>query len=256
MMLLNKYGATDLFLTCFMLSLAALAFSCMLKRKDIGRENTKVGSGKNFFIDFKILIPSINGFLQAFVMGALYAFLPLYAVQHEIRNPGHFFSAVAATVVCGRILGGRVIELFKRETIITMCMSASMAAFILLAVSNSLLLLTIVGIIWGLGAAFIYPACMAYSFDYAGSSDGAAVGTFMAVADLGLALGPMVAGVMIPHTGYTGMFLCLGLTCLINVTYFEFYVRKRSRTRLEAPQDRKRCAVKEIREKDGIANIM
>ena len=45
--------------------------------------------------------------------------------------------------------------------------------------------------------------------------------------DLGMTLGPMVMGIIIPFTGYRMMFLCLALICLINVIYFQFYVRKK-----------------------------
>jgi MFS family permease len=68
---------------------------------------------------------------------------------------------------------------------------------------------------------------MAYAFEYAGSSAGTAVGTFRTLMDLGLALGPMIMGAIIPVTGYRGMFLCLALVTLISLAYFQFYVRKR-----------------------------
>ena len=85
----------------------------------------------------------------------------------------------------------------------------------------------LVGLLWGTGSAFFYPTSMAYAFDYADSSGGPAVGTFRALSDLGVALGPAVMGMIIPLTGYRTMFLCLALICLINLSYFQFYVRKR-----------------------------
>jgi hypothetical protein len=45
--------------------------------------------------------------------------------------------------------------------------------------------------------------------------------------DLGTALGPTVIGIIIPFTGYPRMFLCLAFIYLINLCYFQFYVRKR-----------------------------
>ncbi len=45
--------------------------------------------------------------------------------------------------------------------------------------------------------------------------------------DLGLALGPVAVGFILPFTGYRVMFLCLALTCLINLSYFQFYLRKK-----------------------------
>jgi len=68
---------------------------------------------------------------------------------------------------------------------------------------------------------------MAYQLDYAGSSSGTAVGTFRALSDLGLALGPVLMGIIIPIAGYKAMFLCLAFISLINLSYFQFYVRKK-----------------------------
>ena len=45
--------------------------------------------------------------------------------------------------------------------------------------------------------------------------------------DLGVALGPMIMGIIIPLAGYRIMFLCLALICFINLNYFQFYVRKK-----------------------------
>jgi hypothetical protein len=45
--------------------------------------------------------------------------------------------------------------------------------------------------------------------------------------DLGLALGPVTMGIIVPLTGYRVMFLCLALTCLVNLSYFQLYLRKK-----------------------------
>jgi MFS family permease len=67
---------------------------------------------------------------------------------------------------------------------------------------------------------------MAYALEYADSSDGTTVGTFRAISDLGSALGPVVAGLIVPLTGYRIMFAVLAFICFINFCYFQFYVKK------------------------------
>jgi MFS family permease len=98
---------------------------------------------------------------------------------------------------------------------------------VVLSFSRTLPLFIVVGMIWGVGSAFFFPAAMAYALEYAGSSDGTTVGTFRAISDLGSALGPVFAGVILPFTGYRMMFLSLALICLLNLCYFQFYVRRR-----------------------------
>jgi MFS family permease len=85
------------------------------------------------------------------------------------------------------------------------------------------------GLLWGIGGAFFYPASMVYALEYAKSSGGTAVGTFQAFTNLGMALGPLGMGMIIPLTGYWAMLLCLVFICVINICYFQFYVRKKGR---------------------------
>ncbi len=101
-----------------------------------------------------------------------------------------------------------------------------MAAALTLSFSRTLPMFILAGLLWGAGGAFMFPVSMAYALDYAGSSAGTAVGTFRALMDLGVALGPIAMGIIIPRTGYPAMFLCLAVICLVNLCYFRFYVKK------------------------------
>jgi len=68
---------------------------------------------------------------------------------------------------------------------------------------------------------------MAYSLEYVGSSGGTAVSIYLVLMELGMALGPVIMGIIIPVAGYPAMFLFLALIRLINLCYFQFYVSKR-----------------------------
>jgi predicted MFS family arabinose efflux permease len=227
MLLLIRHGITFLFMACLVLSLAAFFFSYELKQKRISAPDKGANPGNTLFFDAKIVVPTISAFLQSFVMGSLFTFLPLYAVRCGVSNPGHFFSAIAIVVIAGRVLGGRIVNMWKKEKVILSCVFTSGVSVTVLSFSTTLPMFIVVGLLWGVGYAFIFPAFMAYAFDYSGSSGGAAVGTFMAITDLGLALGPVLLGMVIPVAGYPEMFLCLALVCVVNVTYFQFYVRKK-----------------------------
>ena len=157
----------------------------------------------------------------------------LSPVRNYVRSnkPGLFFTATAVVMIAGRVLGGRILDTYNKERMILSLIFISMVAMVILSFSKTLPMFIFVGLLWGTGATFFMPACMAYAFEYAGSSGGAAVGTFQAFMDLGMALGPVIMGIIVPLTGYPIMFLCLALICLINLGYFQFYVRKRMNTK-------------------------
>jgi MFS family permease len=98
---------------------------------------------------------------------------------------------------------------------------------VVLAFSKTLPMFILVAVIWGIGYAFLMPLLLAYTVDRAGSSTGPAMGTFTAVSDLGLSLGPTIMGIIIHATSYPIMFLCLAFMGFINLTYFLYFVRKK-----------------------------
>lgn len=228
MFLANQSGFPVLFLLCAGLSLCASFLPATLKeQKAAGDEADATKRTSLSFIETRIIVPAISAFFYYFVLGSVMGFLSLYAIQRGIANPGYFFSAAAIMTIIGRSLGGKVLDAWSKErTIITFTIT-SMISVILLSFSRTLPMFVFVGMLWGTGVAFVFPVTIAYAFDYAGSSGGTAVGTFRVLTDLGFAAGPMAMGILIPVTGYPVMFLCLAFVCLINLCYFQFFVKKR-----------------------------
>ncbi len=227
MFLINQYGFTILFLSGAGLSFCALFLSWKVKGQKVAISHKAAPSHSTSFLNLKIIAPAITSFLQLFVWGTVSAFFPLYAIQCGVTNPGLFFTAMAIMMVAGRLFGGKIMDTCNKEKLIVIFLPSMVVILIILSLSKTLLMFIFVGAFWGIGAAFFVPVSMAYALEYSGSSDGAAVGTFRAISDLGLGLGPVVMGIIIPLTGYRIMFLCLALICLINLCYFQFYVRRR-----------------------------
>lgn len=100
-------------------------------------------------------------------------------------------------------------------------------ALVILSFSRTLPMFVFVGLLWGTGLAFVVPAAMAYALEYAGSSGGTALGTYQMFMDLGMALGPVIMGILLPLIGYRAMCLCLAFICLMNIGYFQFCVKGR-----------------------------
>jgi MFS family permease len=230
MFVINQYGSTVFFLSCTGLTVCALLLSWKEREhKTVAAPEQSAPAASIFLPEWKVIVPGLANFLQMFVYGALTAFIPLYALRCGITNPGLFFTATAVAMITGRVFGGKILDTYNKEKIILVLILISMIAIVILSFSKTLPLFILVGLLWGVGAAFFMPACMAYALEFAGSSSGAAVGTFQALVDLGMALGPVIMGLIIPITGYPMMFLCLAFIYLIDMCYFQFYVRKRHR---------------------------
>ena len=223
--LINHFNFTLLFLVCSGLSLCSLFIASKL----VNRQATPLQDSSvedSFFLSRKALPPSISNFFSLFTWGALTAFFPLYAINHGMANPGLFFTTMAIILILGRSLGGKIIDLYSRETIILPCLTTYIIAMVILAFSKTLPMFILVAVILGIGSAFLMPTLVSYALDRAGSP-GPAMGTFTAISDLGISLGPVVMGIITHMTDYSTMFLCLALTGIINLNYFYFFVRRR-----------------------------
>jgi MFS family permease len=232
MFLIIHLNFTFLFLACSCLSLCSLFISNKLGRRPVALVQD-TSTEESFFLNRKAIPPSVIGFFSLFIWGALGAFFPLYAINHGVANPGLFFTATAIMLILGRTFGGRFLDIYSREKVILPCLFNYIISMTILSFSTSLPMFILVAVIWGLGNALLIPSLVAYTLDRTGSP-GPAVGTFTAISDLGMILGPVIMGLIIHWTSYPIMFLCLALTGLINLNYFYFFAREKERSSNDA----------------------
>lgn len=227
MLLINHFSFTILFLVCL-----GLSFCSLLVTEQLAGEQTPplqaTSTGDGFLLSPKAIRPSITNSISLFTWGALAAFFPLYALEHGVNNPGLFFTTVALMLLLGRTVGGKILDLYKRENVILPCLIAYVISMAILAFSETLFMFILVAVIWGIGNAFSMPSLVAYILDREGSSPGPAMGTLTAISDLGISLGPVLMGIVIHLAGYQVMFLCLAFIGIINLLYFHFFVREGS----------------------------
>src|SRR3990172_1071525 len=226
MFIINRYNFPVLFWVCSVLSLCALLITYKLGTRQIV-PSTDSPVEDSLFLSWKAIPPSINGFFFFLIWGALITFFPLYAINQGVTNPGPVFSTIALMLVLGRTLGSKILDLYSRESILLPCLIAFIVSPAILVFSRTLPLFILVGVIWGIGHAFFYPSLIVYVIDRAGSSRSQAMGTFTAISDLGLCLGPVLMGVIIHFTSYPVMFVCLAFIGVINLCYFYFFLREK-----------------------------
>jgi MFS family permease len=228
MLLINHSSFTVLFLVCVALSLCSLFICGKLGRREVNPIDDSSMRATPLF-SIKAFPPTFVYFIMHMIWGALTTFFPLYAVNHDVTNPGLFFAAYAIVVIFGRTLAGRILDLYRRERIILLCHVTFIISMTLLAYSETQSMFMLVAAISGVGHAFIFPSLVAYTLDLVGSSRGPVLGLLMGMGDLGMVLGPIIMGIVLRLTNFTTMFLCVALTALISFVYFFLSIRKGKR---------------------------
>ncbi|MFB3886634.1 MAG: MFS transporter [Thermodesulfobacteriota bacterium] len=226
MLLINHFSFALLFAVCASLSLCSLFITFKLPARPVDTLKDQSMKGQSLF-SRQALPPAVMAFMTSCVYGAIIAFFPLYALDHGVANPGLFFSAFAITIILGRTLGGRILDLHSRERVIFPCLSIYILAMSILPFCKTLPMFIVVAVIWGIGHTFLYPALSVYTLDLAGSSPGPALGIFTAADDFGTGFGAVIMGVVLRFTSYPIMFLCLAFVGAINLCYFYCIVKKR-----------------------------
>ncbi len=231
MFLINSFAFpgnfTVLFIFCSCLSSLSLTFVVKLKTREVSMFQAPL-SKREPLLNAPAIPPAIMACLVNVIWGAVIVFFPLYAVEHGMTNPGLFFAVFSAILILGRGFGGRVLDLYarKREKIILPCLTIYIAAMTLLAFSRTPMMFILVAIIWGIGNAFLYPMLITIALDQEDANRGPAMGTYTAIADLGVALGPITMGLILGWTNYQVMFLCLAFVGALNFLYYQFSVRR------------------------------
>ena len=226
MVLINLFDFTILFLVCTALSLGSLLITTKLRERPIDSFDNRLAKDQPL-LSREALPPAVMAFMVNIIWGAVAAFFPLYAMHQGMSNPGFFFGIFALILILVRSLAGKLLDIYSKERVIPPCLFAHIIAMIILSFSTTFPMFILVAVIWGIGMAFLYPTLVAYSLDHAGPSLGPAMGTFTAVADFGTAMGPVIMGVILQLTSYRMMFLCLAFTSVVNLLYFQFFVRKK-----------------------------
>jgi len=226
MLLINHFDFSALFLACAGLSLCSLFITMKLEKRPVDPLDAPSLQGQPF-LSREALPAAIMAFMGSMIWGAVTAFFPLYALDQGVANPGLFFAAMAITLIVARSFGGKILDMYSRDKVLLPCLVAQIVAMALLAFSRNLPMFILVAVIWGMGNAFLYPSLVAFATDLAGSSRGPAIGTYLALSDLGAGMGSVIMGIILQWTSYPIMFLSLALTGVINLLYFDYAVRKK-----------------------------
>ena len=224
--LMNLINFPGLFFVCTGLSLCSLFLTLQLRKSPAHPlENPSIANQP--FLSREALPSAILAFMGNIIWGAVTAFFPLYALSQGVTNPGFFFAVYASVLILCRLLGGRILDVYRREKIIFPCLFLIIIAMTILAFSTTSAMFLLVAVIWGLGNSFFFPSIVAYAIDLAQSSYGPAIGTYLALSDLGTSIGSVIMGIVLEWSNYQIMFLSLAFTGFLNLCFFYFMFRKK-----------------------------
>lgn len=176
------------------------------------------GPRRDSWIVKEALLPSAVQLLLAMSYGSTIQFLAVVGEQRHIADYQVFFTVYAVVVIAIRLVTGRVSDRFGRAAVLLPALTAQTLALLLLSQADSLPVLAVSAVFFGMGWGAAYPALTALTADRVEPQRrGAAIGIFSAGMALGGSLGSASMGGIAQVSGFGGAFLFSGAAAFLGL---------------------------------------
>ncbi|MEJ3720860.1 MFS transporter [Paenibacillus polymyxa] len=192
-------------------------------------KNNKKGIKISDFVEPKVMRIAIIIFFMTFCFSGIVSYLNIYALELGLIDTASFFFMVYTVfVLISRPFTGRIMDKKGANIIIYPALIIYGVGMLLLSSVNSSFTLLLVGALVALGFGNISSIAQAIAINLAEPHRvGLATATFFIFYDLGNGFGPSIIGLIIPATGYSGLYVILGLIVLATLfLYYMLYGKK------------------------------
>jgi MFS family permease len=179
--------------------------------------------------DRRVVVTSSMEGLQNMTVGALEAFLPIYAVKVAGLNEfqaGLLWGVQVVITILSKPVMGKTSDRYGRKPLITTGLTLCALSFGAIPLLKDFYLLAAAAIVFGLGEAFVTSSSAALVADVCKEKHfGTAMGTFGTIFDIGHASGPILAGFLLASHSYLFSFWVMAATLLIALPIFAITVK-------------------------------
>ena len=178
-------------------------------------------------VEWRVLALSVSMALIAFGYGSLTSFSAMFADELGISPRSLFLTAMACTILVGRISVGRFLDRIGHRQALLPCLGATAVGMGLLALAHGKVMFVLAALVFGAGFGLVYPAYTAYIMKrIPWWRRGAAFGAMLAAFDTGVGSGSTVMGGLIHQWGFRPAFGIAAVLAALSLPYFLF-VEKR-----------------------------
>jgi DHA1 family multidrug resistance protein-like MFS transporter len=174
--------------------------------------------------DRRVVVTSGMEGLQNMSVGALEAFLPIYAVTIAGLNElqaGLLWGVQVVVTILSKPLMGKISDRYGRKPLIIMGMILCATSFGVIPLFQNFYTLMTAAIIFGLGESFVTSSSAALVADICKEKHfGTAMGTFGTIFDIGHASGPIIAGLLLSRFDYLHSFVIMASLLVLAAPVF------------------------------------
>lgn len=174
-------------------------------------------------VEWRVLALSTTMALIAFGYGSLTSFSAMFADELGVSPRSMFLSAMATTILLGRLLVGRFLDRVGHRRALLPCLGATAFGMSLLALAQGKVMFIVAALVFGSGFGLVYPAYTAYIMKrIPPGRRGAAFGAMLAAFDTGVGSGSTVMGGLIHQLGFRPAFGIAAALAALSLPCFLF----------------------------------
>ncbi|WP_151734841.1 MFS transporter ['Paenibacillus yunnanensis' Narsing Rao et al. 2020] len=219
----QHYDYDVIFTACSVFSVLSILVA-LLGRIPEAEEVRPVNRGFkwNDFFEVKAVPVSSIIFLLGIAYSGILSYLNSFAIHIGLTEAASFFFVVYAVVVLlSRPFTGRLLDTRGDNVIMYPALVLFSIGLVLLGESRHGLMLLLAGVIIGLGYGTVMSSAQAITAKVSPPHRiGLATSTFFFSVDLGIGVGPLIVGILVPYTGYRGMYLTMAALVLGTVAIY------------------------------------
>ncbi len=221
---MNAWGFRPLFALAMLSAVIALLIGISIKNRNYPAVSKPLRIGELF--ESMSLPASVTQFFFMVAYGVIEVYVAIYASANKLPGGGIYFIFIAVSTVLSRILLGRAVDKYGEARLVYTGNAACMAGILLLVFCHNLPCYVISALLTGYSFGAIQPSLQTMAMHaVAPERRGAASSTFFVAFDFGIAIGGFLAGILIKYFGYDMMFLLIGLSNLLSLSYYYFFGR-------------------------------
>ena len=242
MMINLENGYTLIFIQNVVLSVIcmiiyAIAKFEILPMKAVGLEEHK-GSLFTRFIEPKAIPISLIALLVGFSYSGVMSFLSFYAEEINLTSTAsYFFIVLAIVIILSRPFTGKLLDVRGANIVAYPCLLIFAVGMYLFSQASAGWMLLLAAAFIGLGYGNFNSIAQTVAVKVTPPHRfGLATSTYFILYDLGLGVGPYILGFIVPHTGYSTVFLGIVFVILVSIPLYLLLHGRRDKELLNIPR--------------------
>jgi MFS family permease len=215
LLLVQRTGYPALFIAASVMSLLGMLVSLFVRSADAPLSPAERARLRRFhprdMLHVNVIPVATFMFVTSLAYSGVLTFLEAYADGHGLTTGASlFFLVYAAVLFVSRFVAGRIQDVRGDNLIVYTALVAFTAGLVVLAVARADAVLLVSGGLIGMGFGTLVSALQAVAVNRVPVQRiGVAISTHFFMIDLGIGVGPVFLGLLLAHTGYSGMYLLL-----------------------------------------------